>query len=179
MATANWWADDIQESLSQGDIVKDLPLFLTNPVTRYLKKNTFRGGLEGWLECPNPVLDGASKTHFLVPGCFNPIIILSHSCELDKNKGRVIVAPIVPIDREPPEQQETILNQGQFALMPLPSVPGLGATYYADFRSMTTVHRDIVDKGTRIASMTNEANLRTGTQLMAFFLRLEVPGRTP
>ncbi len=168
---AKWWAQEIQPELSQGDVIADLPVLGLNHPTRYLKKDgTSKGGTISWLESATPHSDKDGKINFLAKGRHVGVLVLSHSCELDKNKKRVIVAPIDSITVVSEEHQAVILAQKSYALMPLPDVPGVG-TCYADFRSITALDRRVVNEGKRIASMTEIAHVRLGAQIDGFFLR--------
>jgi hypothetical protein len=137
-----------------------------------------KGGVPGWMETSAPTKDRDGREHFLGVGRVVPALVLSHSCELDKEdrgKRRVTVAPIAPISSVSDSAvQEAILAQSITASMPLPEIPGLG-TCYADLRSMTTLDRRIVDAGKRLASMTPEAERRLQAQLVAFLVRLDLP----
>jgi hypothetical protein len=172
----SWWADQLHETLSQGDVIGRLPIFVATKPTTFLKKATFKGDVSGWMNSEVPMPDGDKKVTFLGSGNIIPAIVLSHSCELDKDRksGRVIVAPIFPITNVSEDQRDSILQQKHFALMPLPEIPELG-TYFADFRSISTLHRDVVNEVQRIASMTELANQRLAAQIVAFFLRRELP----
>lgn len=164
----SWWAEQLQADLSQGDIVTDLPIFhATNPV-KHLKKATYKNSVSGWIESDTPVRE------FLAEGKQSKAIVISHSCDLDKGKGRIIVAPIALIASVPPEQQQMILEQRHFALMPLPDIPEIG-THFADFRSLSVLHREIVVSNRRIASMTESATVRLHAQIVAFFTRKKLP----
>jgi hypothetical protein len=175
VSQTDWWAEQLESTLSQGDIVVDLPVLVpTASPTTHLKKNTFKGGIDGWVTSNHPVLDGNGRSNFLAVGRSVPVVILSHSCELDKDKARVIVAPVAQITTVEPSQRDGILEQKHFALMPLPDVPELG-TCFADLRSVAALHRTTVDEGRRIASMTALANKRLAAQIVAFFCRVELP----
>ncbi len=171
MELAKWWADDIQPDLSQGDVVINLPVFESNYPPKYLKRhNTLKGGGSTWVESESRHDDKDGRSNFLATGRHVGVIVVSHSCELDKGKKRVIVAPFYSIDTISEEQRNGILAQKFFALMPLPDVPDVG-TCYADFRSITALHRRTVDEAKRVASMTETAHERLGAQIVAFFLR--------
>ena len=164
----SWWAEQLQGKLSQGDIVADLPIFHATLPVRHLKKTTYKNNTSGWVESDDP------KGDFLATGKQSSAIVISHSCDLDKRKGRVIVAPIASIASVPDEHRQKILEQKHYALMPLPDIPGIG-TYFADLRSISVLHREIVESNRRIASMSEIATKRLQIQIIAFFTRLELP----
>ncbi len=168
-----WWAEQLQDKLSQGDVIADLPVFQATQPVKHLKKTTHKNNVAGWAESDVPVFDGEKKGYFLATGKLVPAIVISHSCELDKGKGRVIVAPIAPISSVSEDQQHKILGQKHFALMPLPEIPEIG-TSYADLRSISALHRDIVDSARRVASMSDVATERLIAQIVAFFARKQM-----
>lgn len=178
MQKTPWWADRVHEKLSQGDVVVELPFFLSPSPAQYLRHTTMRGGASGWMESAKPVQDREGRVRFLGIGRIVAGLVLSHSCELDKEdrgKRRVLVAPIVPIETVAESaQRDAILAQQLTASLPLPDVPTLG-TCYADLRSLTTLEREIVDSGKRVASMVPEAERRLQAQLVAFLVRLYLP----
>jgi hypothetical protein len=176
-----WWADTIQKSLSQGDIVIDLPLFsVPNPIP-FLTKQSVKHGQTAWFETPVQP-KSAAKINALaggaVVGAVVGAIILSHSCELDKSRSnpRVLLAPIMQLDLlgANQEMKDKIVMQQLHAMLPLPDVPRLG-TCVADLRALTNVPRPTVDAGTRSASMTDASLRRMAAQLVAFFMRLQLP----
>jgi len=173
-STPPWWAERLQKELSQGDIVVDLPVFQATQPVKHLKKATYKNNVPGWVESDESALDGARNGHFLATGKLCSAIVISHSCELDKGKGRVAVAPIAPISSVSAPQREAILNQTHFALIPLPEIPEIG-TCYADLRSISVLHRDLVDSRRRIASMSDAATERLIAQIVAFFTRKKLP----
>ena len=175
-----WWADTIQKSLSQGDIVIDLPLFsVPNPIP-FLTKQSVKHGQTAWFESPAQP-KSAAKINALAGGAVVGAIILSHSCELDKGRSnpRVLLAPIKQLDLLGVEQEmkDKIVMQQLHAMLPLPDVPDLG-TCVADLRALTNVPRSTVDAGTRSASMTDASLRRMAAQLVAFFMRLQLPPET-
>jgi len=178
VAGSLWWATGLHEKLSQGDVIAALPIFLSSTPVQPLRHATMKGGVSGWMAASSPVRDRDGREHFLGVGRITPAVVLSHSCELDKEdrgKRRVTVAPIAPISSVgDPAVQEAILAQGVTASMPLPEIPSLG-TCYADLRSMTTLDRRVVDAAERLASMTPEAERRLQAQLVAFLVRLDLP----
>src|SRR5882672_8276293 len=92
--------ENVHEKLSQGDIVAALPTFLPSIPVQPLRHATMKGGASGWMENDAPVKDRDGREHFLGVGRVIPGLVLSHSCELDKEdrgKRRVTVAPIAPL----------------------------------------------------------------------------------
>ena len=143
--------------------------------TTFLKARSFKGDVPGWGISPEPCVDKDGRTLVLASAGVRAGIVVTHSCELDKDDGkpsrrRVLIAPIARIDTVPEEHQVQILSQANKALLPLPGLPELGDCY-ADFRIIFPVLREKVDSSRRLASMTPEAELRLQAQLVAFFVR--------
>ena len=160
-----WWGP-LEDNLSQGDILSEVPFGAAVHPTTYLSKRTGKGNQVQWWPSDNV------EAHLLARSKSAPCIVLSHSCELDKDEriGRVLVAPIAPIERVREADRASILEQRRFSMLPLPDIPTMG-TYYADLRVMTSVLRAHCNDATRVASMTAEAQTRLYAQLLAFFAR--------
>jgi hypothetical protein len=175
---SEWWAEQLESVLSQGDIVARVPIARPVSPQKYLEKWPLAKGTPGgWKESLDPVRKGSDDLYFLSAGRVVHGLMLSHSCELDKggaSNKRVVVAPVLPIDDIAESQRENLLAQKYFNLMPLPEIPGIG-TCYANLRLITSIHRDVIGNETRVASMTPAALKRLMAQLAAFFMRLEPP----
>ncbi len=171
----SWWIALLDEQLSQGDVLLDLPIAsLTDPV-EYLEKGTAKGGIVVWYPRTVPVPDKENRLPLLVKGKTVPAIVLSHDCELDKPRGaaRVTVAPIAPIANLQPDFQARVIAQRVIAMLPVQGCPTLPQECYADFRSIASVPRSIVDKLTRIAGMSETGKLRLQAQLVRHFTHRE------
>lgn len=161
-----WWGP-LEDKLSQGDVLSAIPFGAVLHPTTYLAKRTVKPNVFQW--APTDQVE----EHTLARGRGAPCIVLSHSCELDKDekKGRVIVAPIAPIDRvTEAAARDAILAQRRFSMLPLPDIPNMG-TFYADLRVMTSVYRAHCNDAKRVASMSDEGRFRLAVQLVAFFGR--------
>src|SRR4051812_31845442 len=94
-----WWAASLETHLSQGDLLADV-VFISavRPLTP-LEKVAGKGGATTWTPSPalRPGNDG--RAMLLAAGRHGLAVVLSHSCELDKEKerGRVLVAVARPI----------------------------------------------------------------------------------
>lgn len=172
---SSWWLDVPDPRLSQGDVVTGIPFAALAYPPTHVHKQVVKGGLAAWVETPEEQRKPAG--YFVAKGKRSALVlVLSHSCELDKNerKGRVVVCEASPADRLQGEARDVVFAQRRRSLMPLPGVPELG-DYYADLRTIQTVDRRIVETGTRASSMTDEARLRLQTQIAAFFARDLLP----
>jgi len=171
LAELAWWAETLQNDLTQGDIVSAFPIALLPKPLKYLKKmSTLGQGKTGWLEVSDPFLDENDQTYYLAKGRVIQGIIVSHSCDIDKNARRILVAPIAKIESLQENHREAVVNQTNIRLMALPNVPGLGDAY-ADLRSITAVPAELIHELKRNASMTDQALLLLQTRLIEFFTR--------
>jgi len=124
---------------------------------------------------PAPVLRPSDqRKYFLANGDILPGLVISHDCDLDKQRanGKVLLAPIASIQTLEPAMRSTVLDQKHLALLPLPLVPGLGDSY-ADLRSITPVPRELVLDSERVVSMNPSGVDRLYAQLFKFTMRRE------
>lgn len=181
MTSAGWWAQHVKSELSQGDIVAPLLIGSPHNPTTYLTRGTTgKNGVPQWASLQKFQVDQGDSMglgFFLGKGLNNHVLIVSHDCEIDKPKNttRVLVAPVLSINRIQPEHRERIINQEKFNVIALPDLPDLG-TCYADFRLISPVSREAIDvTGMRIASMTDDAVVLLKVQLTSFFGRKANP----
>jgi len=108
------------------------------------------------------------------------VLVLSHSCELDKSgrKELVTVAPVRSSSALQAQQREAIMNRRRYAFLPLPGIPVLGDSY-ADLREIASVDRTAVLTGVRLASATDSGRLMMMDHLITFFTRTSAPGIGP
>jgi hypothetical protein len=176
----SWWASELNPAgLSQGDVVFSVLLGSVHQPVAYLGRNVFQAkGKTHWPQTHDMELYKTDSTGLFVSrGRVCNVVVLSHSCEIDKKldskKVRVVVAPIAPIDGiSDPVARESILRSRRWALFPLPEIPGLG-TYYADFRQIASVARDLLLEENRIASMTPDSEALLRARLIGYFTRIE------
>jgi hypothetical protein len=170
----SWWLNRVNsEGISQGDVIRDVPLGVSMKPPICLSKETGKKGKEIWAPLAN-ISQTSDPKYFLFRGQIQPVVIVSHSCDLDKKqKKRVLVAPIRQMDSLPQDSHNDILAQRRRSSMPLPGIPVLG-DYYADLRLISPVDRSYMDDDNRVASMTEQGLLRLQAQLAAFFLRLDL-----
>lgn len=170
--TDAWWREAPNpKGLSQGDVVGVLPFAVSPAPPIGLRKETARGGRAVWAEVEPPK---AQATDLLFKGQLVPGLVVSHSCDLDKNerKARVLVVPTRELAALETVNRQQVLEQRRRALMPLPAIPSLGDRY-ADLRLMTAVDRGLLPDETRVASMTDHGVRRLQAQLASFFLRVD------
>ena len=158
-------------------MVQKIPFCGVTAPAKFLKWTQFRGDRQGWEEVAAPVLRLIDQhKYFLANGDILPGIVISHDCDLDKQRenGKVLLAPIGSIQTLDPTTRFTVLEQKHLALIPLPLVPGLGDSY-ADLRLITSVPRELVLDSERVVSMNQSGIERLYAQLFKFTMRRE-PG---
>lgn len=181
MIAASWWEPTLKTDLSQGDVVQKIPFCGITVPAKFLKWTAFKGNRQGWEEVPVPLLRVTDqRKYFLANGDILPGLVISHDCDLDKQRenGRVLLAPIASIEPLEPGMRATVLAQKHLALIPLPQVPGLG-DLYADLRSITSVPRKLVLDSERGVSMNQSGVERLHAQLARFIMRREPPPPDP
>lgn len=180
--TNDWWRSSLQTSLSQGDIVANLVVANVVHPTTYLAFQTLKGGKRGWSESIGPSVEKqTNRCHVLATAgvqegkLISHALVISHSCDLDKpDNHRVLVTPVLELEKLPETFRSAVLEQRSRAVLPLPNIPGLPLSC-ADLRLTTSVPRDVVNASTRVASMTDEATLRLQAQLQKFLINREAP----
>ncbi len=80
-------------------------------------------------------------------------IVLSHDCEIENAPDHVLVAPLLPWENLSPEHQEEAENGLRRDVFPILAQenPHIDKSY-VKFSRLTTIHRDVLDDLTRVAS---------------------------
>lgn len=171
-----WWAGNSTPELNQGDLIASLPQGrLVHPVV-HLQPATMAKQKPGFaiVAEPKPKADGSSM---LAKGYLQVAMVLSHGCEIDKARGRILVATVAPMAAVHPEHQRQIYALESWAHFPLQGVPGIGDCY-ADLRAMSTLEAAAVQVDRRVVSMSADAQALLQAQLVGFFTRLKLPAMT-
>jgi hypothetical protein len=177
--STGWWLADLREEISRGDVYESVPFsLLTEPLT-HLRYADGPKGKPAWMEHDQPVKHKATqRAHVLSAFRPAPGIILSHDCEIDKDKDRPrwLMAPIAKITTLGSSQQEVVMGQRHLALVPLPGVPTLGDCF-ADLRNMGTVPARLISTSARLCSMSDDGRTRVRDYLATFLLRKDPGGQ--
>lgn len=165
-----WWLDAPFHIPQQGDVLAVLPLARSAVPFQTLRKQSVKNG-HAWFEIPTPT-ETSGHLFALARGKNTHAVILSHDCEMDKErrKRRIHLAPLLPLSTLGDKERVKVLAQKTLKSLPLPGIPGLG-DYYADLLSMIVVDYETLDWCPRIASMTPDGVLRLQAQLVSFFTR--------
>jgi hypothetical protein len=184
-----WWLPELNPSLSQGDIIRVLPVWIPAPSLIALDKRTFPIHSDeptsaqkrtAWVESAEPKIDDSGFGHYLARTRLHVAIVLTHDCQLDKDtkRARIQLAATADVDGLNAEERTKVMNQGSLSKLVLPDVPLLGSTYYADLRILFTVDKRLIVNSMRAASMTEEAKFRLQTQIVAYFTDRQMPAKT-
>jgi hypothetical protein len=167
---SGWWLPKINPDLSQGDIIRDLPVWIAAPALVFLENRTLPGDRKVWVESSAPKPDNNGFSHLLIKARHFVGVVLTHDCQLDKQakKVRVQLAAATDIERVNSEERTKIMNQRSLSQLVLPDIPELG-TYYADMRIVFTVDKSIITEPMRAVSMTEAAKNRLQNQIIAYF----------
>lgn len=170
--TSSLWAPCIERDLSQGDIVDAVPVGVAVDPIQFLKKASLKGGKPGWMVSSKPQSKEGNLEYWPTRGRLVPVVVLSHSCDLDKpdRRARVVVAPVTGASGLTSSAWMTILSSGRRAMLPLPGLPGLGDAY-ADLRLTCTVDRSYIDTCARLASMSAPGVTRLQVHFVGFVAR--------
>jgi hypothetical protein len=170
----NWWATTPVASLSQGDVIGNVPVAVVVHPLAPLEKKDLVGQRGAWVPLQAWTPDKDEMGHVLGKGRLIPVIVLTESCQIDKNesKGRVIVAPIYSAQRLRDDNERALVwGQQRRSKMPLDAVPTIGASY-ADLRMTTAIDQRFLDVNNRIAQLSEDGVRRLQMQLLAFFTGL-------
>ncbi len=175
----SWWAPQLEQNLSQGDVIRDL-LFATPPPNPIFIRKGSRGGGRVWEEISAFVPDGDGLGSFVGRGRIVPGIVLSHDCTMDNDsdKARILIAAMFPwanLDSQSVEYREAVRRQQQRSFLPLQGVPSLNGDFYADLRVTNCVDRRAINLDARAASMSVEGLECLQHQLADFFVRVDIP----
>jgi hypothetical protein len=78
-----------------------------------------------------------------------------------------------PMSRLRAGEDEIVLAQQRRSKMPLPEVPGIGTSYYADLRAATAVDQKFLTLDRRVAQLSKDGCRRLQAQIFGFFTGLD------
>ena len=173
MSNPSWWAPVIRPELSQGDVLADVALAIVENPRTFLEKSTGKGGREVWLSSAQPRKTRDDRYYFLALGKVCDVIVVSHDCEIDKQK-RILLAPIAPLTKiGDAAAAERVRQLNVFSKIPLLDLPPR-RDHYADLRNITSVDANACHSAKRLASMTDFGVDQLDKRLIAFFTRVDL-----
>jgi len=172
---AGFWASELAEELSQGDLLAGAWVGCTIHPRTALKKVTGKHGATLWHEASSLVPGTDGKAPYLSRGQQALTLVLSQSCEIDKKGGKlpVLLAPVLPLSNLPSQMQENVRAARRHAFLHVPAVGSVPESY-CDLRAICFVPRPVVDELGRIASTSEEGELRIAAQVMMFLFRRDI-----
>jgi hypothetical protein len=169
-----WWEPDPADELNQGDVLIGVPFIVPATPIQPLVYQALPGGRGfGYVAgSEKPGKDG--RSNYLASGRTGAVLLLNHSCDIDKPQNRRLVClDVRAVDELNPDQREVVRSGRSRNQLFLPSVPTLGDCF-VDMRTLSVVPRDVINNATRVAVMTNTARHRLQAQVVEFFLRLDL-----
>lgn len=172
MSAEEWWAPSLPEKFQQGDIFADIPFLLPPMEFKALAHANLKGNVTGFQPTVTARPDKNGRAQFVAEGPITQGMLLNHGCDIDKStpKQKVMLALVEPIEKLPPEQREAVRAQRVVAQLYLPNVPSLGECF-VDLRIITNVVLGHLKGKPRIASPSENAQIRIQAQLLTFFTR--------
>jgi hypothetical protein len=179
-ATSLYRAVDAQ--LCQGNILERVPHVILKEQPCPLRKATLSKKRMGYEvdELPEGTLPTTPGEGTLVPATcqVTRAMLLTHGCEIDKDKKHRLVALIRPMPKEWDEEPRKIVQEGRdFSFFYLPPQEKQLVESYVDFRRICTVAPLWVDSVVRLASLTEEARNAMLLQFFRFLARVELDPR--
>jgi hypothetical protein len=174
------WLDKPEYQLAQGDILSECVIggSVSPPKFLHLSSHTKKDRTT-WSESEIWLKGKDGFGHFVARGRFGKLMVVSHSCEVDKScrsgqKGSILVAPLRPLSDFPVDHQVKILNSEKAAFFPLVGMPSI-SDHYVDLRSITAVQARYLLDLDLLCSMTKESTEFLKASLVGFFTRLGLP----
>lgn len=170
----SWWATTPVASLSQGDVIGNVPVAVVVHPLAALAKRDVPGQKGAWVPLEAWTPDRQEMGYALSKGRVIPVVVLSESCQLDKKEtiGRVIVAPVFSAEKLREDERQLLWDQKRRSKLPLPEAPTIGPSY-ADLRLTTAVDLKYLDTANRVCQLNEQGVRRLQMQLLAFFTGLE------
>jgi hypothetical protein len=108
-------------------------------------------------------------------------IIISHDCEIDKDKKHAIVALIRSFDESQPETSKQVIRSNKkLSFFHLPALENVLPESYVDFRRITSLEPTYLEPTKRIASLSDAAVSLLQLLFFRYLTRLELdPKKLP
>lgn len=171
---------DVGAEYCQGDLIDDLPSIhlKPDPPLVALRECNLKGNRRGWEPRPSELQGTGNEPDFkngeVVPAfCqVSRAILLTHGCEIDKDSKHRLVALVRPLTSIPPESRRIIEENRNFSYFHLPPDEARDIEpAYVDFRRITCIAPELVEKGKRLASLGEESARGLMNQLIAYLTR--------
>src|SRR5438128_5448340 len=169
----------VDAQLCQGDILERVPHVILKEPPFPLRKATLSKKRMGYEvdELPEGTLPTTPGEGTLVPATcqVTRAMLLTHGCEIDKDKKHRLVALIRPLPKKWDEENRKVVKEGRdFSFFYLPPGERHLPESYVDFRRICTVAPRWVDSMIRLASLTEEARHAMLLQFFRYLARVEI-----
>jgi len=170
---ADTWANTLKTELSQGDLISPQPIVSATTPEKLLKRGaTQKRNVQTWEETTDWLPQKDGRGHFLASGRKLNAIVLSHDCEIDKDKKVLLVAPVLPISTIDDAHRDIVRNRKRYPFMPVPEIENIIPESYIDLRGICFLERDFINQATRLCSMSETGREDLRFQLIAFITRI-------
>lgn len=169
---------DPEHAVSQGDIFETVPhIFLKERPKQTELKMANRPAGRLIDEFGGDALPKCGSDVFVpAPTRVGYAILLTHGCEVDKDKNHRIIALVRQIEGASlnAEEMNTIRTNGKYACFHLPALDGKLPESYVDFRRISTVGLGWLSSHTRPTSLSEAARRKMLLAMFRFFARLQL-----
>ncbi len=169
---------EVDPKLCQGDIFECVPHLLLKDQPRPLHSTTLPGRKAGYQveELPEGALPQPGKEVLAPASCVVArAVLLTYDCEIDKPKSLRTVALVRPLDPGMPQaDREKIRSNQRLAFFHLPAREGTLPECYVDFRRISTVSPEWVDRGKKLVSLQETARKALLMQFFLFLMRVRL-----
>lgn len=178
MSDIDYWADGIESELTQGDLLQDVWVGSSVSPRRALESGNMKNTTPTWEECGSALKPNHSGLgHFLARGRSGYAIVISHSCEIDKPRARVLVlvAQVTPLSQLNDATTCENIRQGRRqAFLFLPGIENIFPESYADLRTICYLDKTITDSCVRLRSVTQNGMNLLQCQIVSFVTRIKM-----
>lgn len=179
---------DTDDKYCQGDLIDDIPSVHLKSLDGALAKCVLKGNREAWEILPYGGTSPASgkipdfKGGEKIPAfCqVSRAILLTHGCDIDNDLKHRLVALVRPLAPVAPEVQAVIRENRNFSFMHLPADASRNIDEsYIDFRRITCITPELLQQGTRLASLSDPGVQAIHERLFRFLTHRDtvLPGR--
>jgi len=81
--------------------------------------------------------------------------LITNDCEVDKAGRRLLICPVVPLDRIPGGDHGNVKKNKVISMLFIPAYRALVPDSFVDFNQITTVDRSILRAGKRVLSLSD------------------------
>lgn len=178
--TSKIFLETLRTEVSQGDIFADAPVAapLEYPLTILRGNPPSLTQFEELGKLPGGFKKEGETCRMRITRSFG--MLMTHDCQYDNHKSDpcLLVQVRLMTVLSPKEVDEMWRAKSKFRHLPLPHHPTIGCETYVDFRRVTSVKREQLDRLPRVASLTDDGRGLFVAAVIAFFTRKDLRGHT-